>query len=115
NVQYSLWQFGTLDLLVRNEFHGHIDRTDPSPNKLPTASVMVSIQTKVEYQSDLGSEINTPEERARWWLGNYLLGDAKLILARVDAGQSIIRTVERLAMTDIINNGHWPVPYCEFL
>ena len=84
NYSYSLWQLGTLQLLVRSSFHG-FTRSNTSEEELLTC------YAKLEYQPQFGFEQITDAEYRRLWLQSYLRQGTSLLLGKSDLHVSLHR------------------------
>lgn len=84
NYSYSLWQLGTLQLLVRSSFHG-FTRSNTSEEELLTC------YAKLEYQPQFGFEQITDAEYRRLWLHSYLRQGTSLLLGKSDLRVSLHR------------------------
>jgi hypothetical protein len=82
NYAYSVWQLGTLQLLVRSSFHG-FTRSTTSEEEL------ISCYAKLEYQPQFGFEQITDGEYRRLWLQSYLRQGTSLLLGKVDLHVSL--------------------------
>ncbi|KAJ1648826.1 hypothetical protein IWQ61_009890 [Dispira simplex] len=122
NLQYGLWEFGPIKLLIRNSFHGFVsqrDLTGRGPTNdgavRPTGNGYVNLGAKLEYQADHGLEMVTDAERAYWWLMTFLSGNAQLLLVRINPLDGQLLQCKLYPMHKIIPDGRWPAPFSQFL
>ena len=72
NYDYSLWQLGTLKILVRCSFHGFLHEN--------STKQFINCYAKLEYQPQFGFEQMTDNEYRFLWLQSYLRQGAPTIL-----------------------------------
>ncbi|KAJ1967941.1 hypothetical protein IWQ62_001549 [Dispira parvispora] len=121
NLQYGLWEFGPIKLLIRNSFHGFVSPKDltgrgaTNDGTRSTGNCYVNLGAKLEYQADHGLEIVTDAERAYWWLMTFLSGNAQLLLVRINPLDGQLLQCKLYPMHKIIPDGRWPAPFSQFL
>ncbi|KAG0051694.1 hypothetical protein BGZ83_003440 [Gryganskiella cystojenkinii] len=83
SLEYSLWTFGELRILIRNRIQGYISNTDPS---LPPRQVV--LKTVLDYAPDIGLLEANKSVKAGWWMATWIRNDRLLALARVDVSRN---------------------------
>lgn len=97
---YSLWTFGSLNILIRTTCCGLLHHPENKADKdsLHSASVFV----KPEYQLSYGYEQITTSESARWWVNTYINPDSLCICARIDPVTAKMLRVDFLNHSNIL-------------
>ncbi|KAK3283863.1 hypothetical protein CYMTET_8459 [Cymbomonas tetramitiformis] len=104
NWTYVLWQLGTLRILVRCAYRGHLHHG--------RANRYIVVRAKLEYHPELGWEQLTAEERARWWVAVLLRPEATLMLGRVCPREGRLLAMQQLlpdALLEASRSGFSPV------
>ncbi|KAG2173200.1 hypothetical protein INT43_004574 [Umbelopsis isabellina] len=112
HMNYNVWKFGDLKLLVRAHTNGCIKdhRKNGSDMKI------INMKAKVDFQLHSGYKENmTAGERAKSWMTSYLQGHAPLLEGRIDPITNQLTRIERKEMKDIMGDRWRPVQESEML
>ncbi|CAO3569827.1 unnamed protein product [Mortierella alpina] len=76
SMEYSLWTFGTMRLLIRGRVHGFLNHTVP-PRQVVLKSVL-------DYVPDIGLTEPGRSAKAGWWMSTWIRDDRLVAVGRVD-------------------------------
>ncbi|KAF9945044.1 hypothetical protein BGZ70_004095 [Mortierella alpina] len=76
SMEYSLWTFGTMRLLIRGRVHGYLNHTVP-PRQVVLKSVL-------DYVPDIGLTELGRSAKAGWWMSTWIRDDRLVAVGRVD-------------------------------
>ncbi|GAN05948.1 hypothetical protein MAM1_0106c05424 [Mucor ambiguus] len=109
NLQYNLWSFGDMDIVIRHQADGELIGG--------TKERRVCLTTKLDYQiqPDGFEEILTPSERASQWIQSYIGGHAFVLEGRIDVLKNRLVRVDQKQMKDIMSDNWKPTYESEML
>ncbi|KAI8049990.1 hypothetical protein BDF21DRAFT_351199 [Thamnidium elegans] len=105
NLQYNMWTFGDMNILIRHQVDGElIENVTKKPG---SKDRRVYLTSKLDYQIHQGrEEITTAAERSTNWLRSYVGGHATVLEGRIDVVNNRLVRVDRKEMVDIMG-GQW--------
>ncbi|KAI9360540.1 hypothetical protein BD770DRAFT_38425 [Pilaira anomala] len=105
NLQYNMWKFGEMNILIRHQIDGELVET--GTKKPGSKDRRVYLTSKLDYQISEGREEITPaNERAVNWIRSYIAGHATVLEGRIDVVNNKLVRVDRKEMVDIMG-GQW--------
>ncbi|KAL0139087.1 hypothetical protein V8B55DRAFT_1520595 [Mucor lusitanicus] len=110
NLQYNLWSFGDMDIVIRHQADGELIVGGTKERR-------VCLTTKLDYQIQPNGfeEILTPSERASQWIQSYIGGHAFVLEGRIDVLKNRLVRVDQKQMKDIMSDNWKPTYESEML
>ena len=96
---YSVWTFGSLNLLIRSQDCGLLYQSSKAGKGSLHA---VNVFIKPEYQLTFGYEQITTSEASRWWINTYVNPDSLCVCARIDPATAQLLRLDVLNQSSIL-------------